>query len=417
MSHAITPASSLETTPRGEVTAAEWERVRRIGLLVAAGGATAFVVLGLIHWLLHRDQGLHAAKQLFVSYLVGYNYWLGSALGGLVFLMLQYVTGGAWGLFLRRILEASASMILPLAVLFIPMIFGLPIVYEEYGRWTPVLSDDANLQFKAMWLSAPAVTIKTILYFACWIGMASLFRRWSRQQDQGADGTLLERCETLGAPGIVVYALTITFASIDWVMSLEPDWYSTIFPAMFAVGQLLNGYAFALTVFLFLSDRPPFAGAVRPAHMRDFGSLLLAFVMFWAYMSFSQFLLIWVGNLPEETPWYLMRSRGGWQFVVSFIALFHFAVPFMLLLFRDIKDHRRRLLAVAAGLMIMRFIDLFWWIEPSLNHYGQYFYWLLDIAAWTAVGGLCVWWFAGQLNSRPLLPWNDPYLAEVLHHE
>jgi hypothetical protein len=412
VSHAITPASSLETAPRGEVTPAEWERVRRTALLVAAGGAAAFVVLGLLHWLMHRDEGL---KQLFVSYLVGFNYWLGTSLGGLVFLMLQYVTGGAWGLMLRRILEASSSMIFLLAVLFIPILIGLPFIYE-YAQWVPIHTEP-KLHGKAVWLSAPAITIKAILYFACWIGMAALFRRWSQQQDAGANGRILERCESLGAPGIVLYAVTISFASIDWVMALEPDWYSTIYPAMFSVGQLLNGYAFALTVFLLLADRPPFAGHVHPGHMRDFGSLLLAFVMFWAYMSFSQFLLIWVGNLPEETPWYLLRSRGGWQYVVGFIALIHFAVPFMLLLLRDIKEHRRRLLAVAFGLLIMRFVDLFWWIEPSLNHQGAYFFWLLDIAAWTAVGGVCVWWFAGQLGSRTLLPWKDPNLAEALRHE
>ncbi|HTU21427.1 MAG TPA: hypothetical protein VMG10_25545 [Gemmataceae bacterium] len=414
MSHAITPATSLETAPRGEVTPGEWERVRRYALIAAGGGATAFVLFGLLHWLLHRDEG---AKQLFVSYLVGYNYWLGCGLGGLVFLMLQYVTGGAWGLLLRRILEASASTILPLAVLFIPILAGLPIVYEEFGHWTPVHPHDSKLQFKAVWLSAPAITIKAIVFFACWIGLAYLFRRWSQQQDEGANGQLLERCESLGAPGIVVYAATITFASIDWVMALQPDWYSTIYPVMFAVGQLLNGYAFALTVFLLLSDRPPFAGSIHASHMRDFGSLLLAFVMFWAYMSFSQLLLVWVANLPEETPWYLLRARGGWQYVAIFIALFHFAVPFILLLLRDIKEYRRRLLAVAAGLLVMRFIDLFWWIEPSLKHEGEYFFWLMDIAAWLAVGGLYVWWFTGQLRSRSLLPMKDPNLAEALRDE
>ncbi|HTU20617.1 MAG TPA: hypothetical protein VMG10_21330 [Gemmataceae bacterium] len=413
MSHAITPAASLETPQRGEVTPSEWERVRRYGLFAAGGGAAAFVLFALIHWLLHRDEG---PKQLFVSYLVGYNYWLGTALGGLVFLMLQYVTGGAWGLLLRRILEASASTILLLAVLFIPILIGLPFVYE-YGQWTPLHPHEPKLYAKAVWLSAPAITVKAIVFFACWIGLASLFRRWSRQQDEGADGRLLERCENLGAPGIVVYALTITFASIDWVMSLQPDWYSTIFPVMFAVGQLLNGYAFALAVLLLLSDRPPFAGSIHASHMRDFGSLLLAFVMFWAYMSFSQLLLVWVANLPEETPWYLIRSRGGWQYVAGFIALFHFAVPFLLLLLRDIKEHRRRLLTVAAGLLVMRFIDLFWWIEPSLKHEGEYFYWLMDLAAWVSVGGLYVWWFAGQLRSRSLLPLKDPYLAEALRDE
>jgi hypothetical protein len=383
-----------------------------MALLVAAGGAVAFIALAVLHWLMHRDEG---AKQIFVSYLVGFNYWLGAALGGLVFLMLQYVTGGAWGLFLRRILEASASMVFVLAVLFVPLIFALPVVYE-YGKWTPVPTEE-KLHGKAIFLSAPAITAKAIVFFACWIGMTYLFRLWSKQQDEGADGRILQRCETLGAPGIVLYALTITFASVDWVMALDPEWYSTIFPVMFSVGQLLNGYAFALTVFLLLANRPPFTGSVHPAHMRDFGSLLLAFVMFWAYMSFSQFLLIWVGNLPEEIPWYLQRSRGGWQYIAGFIAFFHFAVPFMLLLLRDIKEHRRRLLAVAIGLLVMRFIDLFWWIEPSLNHQGAYLYWLLDIAAWIAVGGVCVWWFAGQLRSRPLLPWKDPYLAEALRNE
>jgi hypothetical protein len=166
-----------------------------------------------------------------------------------------------------------------------------------------------------------------------------------------------------------------------------------------------------------LADRPPFAGSIHPAHMRDFGSLLLAFVMFWAYMAFSQFLLIWVGNLPEEIPWYLRRSRAGWQYVIIFIAIFHFAVPFLLLLLRDIKEHRHRLLAVAIGLLVMRFLDMFWWIEPAFNHEGKYFYWLLDIAAWVGVGGLSVWWFLGQLRSRPLLPFKDPNLAEALKDE
>jgi hypothetical protein len=412
VSSAITPASSLTAEPRGEVTAAEWERCRRLALYAAGGGLAAFVLLGLLLWATH---GIDAPKQFFVSYLVGYSYWLGSALGGLVFLMLQYITGGAWGLLLRRILEASASLVLPLAVLFVPILLGLPFVYE-YGQWTPI-DTKPELHQKAIWLSAPAVTVKAILFFACWIAMAYLFRRWSQQQDEGANGRVLERCETLGAPGIVVYALTITFASIDWVMSLQPDWYSTIYPVMFSVGQLLNGYAFALAVFLLLADRPPFAGSIHPAHMRDFGSLLLAFVMFWAYMAFSQFLLIWVGNLPEETPWYLLRSRGGWQYVIIFIAIFHFAVPFMLLLLRDIKEHRQRLLAVAVGLLAMRFLDMFWWIEPAFNHEGKYFYWLLDIAAWVGVGGLSVWWFLGQLRSRPLLPFKDPYLAEALKDE
>jgi hypothetical protein len=413
MSSAITPASSLASNPpRAELTGAEWDRHRRTALLAAGGGLAAFALVGLLLWL---TNGIHAPKQLFLSYLVGYNYWLGSALGCLVFLMLQYVTGGAWGILLRRILEAAASTLPLLAILFVPILIGLPYVYE-YGQWS-VVSTSELLRFKAVWLSAPFVVGKTIAYFACWIGLMVLFRRWSKQQDEGADGRILERCENVGAPGIIVYALTITFASIDWVMSLEPAWYSTIYPVMFAVGQLLNGFAFALTVLLLLADRPPFAGALRPSHLRDLGSLLLTFVIFWAYMSFSQFLLIWVGNLPEETPWYLRRSREGWQYVVIVIAICHFGLPFLMLLLRDIKEHRGRLLGVAVGLLAMRFLDMFWWVEPAFDHEGEYFYWLLDLSAWVGVGGVYIWWFLGQLKSRPLLPFKDPNLAEALRHE
>ena len=412
MSHAMNLGTTVETVQRPEVSPAEWDRMRRYAALTGLGGATVFALVGLILWLTH---GIEAPKQLFVSYLVGYNYWLGCALGSLVFLMLQYVTGGAWGLLLRRSFEASVSALVPLALLFIPVLIGLPFVYE-YGQWTPI-EGEPKLHGKAIWLSAPAVTIKAAIFFACWIGLATAFRRWSKQQDEGANGRVLDRCESLGAPGIVVYAFTITFASIDWVMSLQPDWYSTIFPVMYAVGQLLNGFAFALTVFLILSNRPPFAGSIHPRHMRDLGSLLLAFVMFWAYMSFSQFLLIWVGNLPEENPWYLLRTRGGWEYVIIAIAFFHFAVPFMLLILRDIKEHRNRLMAVAIGLLFMRFVDLLWWIEPAQDHRGQYFFWLLDVSAWLGVGGFFVWWFAGQLRSRPLLPLNDPNLAEALRDE
>ncbi len=412
MSHAITTAHPIETDSRPEVSAEEWKRVRRLCALATGAGAAAFCLLGLLLWMMN---GIDAPKQLFVSYLVGFNYWLGCALGGLVFLMLQYVTGGAWGILLRRIFEASASTLVPLAILIVPLIFGLSFVYE-YGQWTPKPTEP-KLASKAVWLSAPAVALKAAIFFACWNGLAYWFRRWSRQQDEGTGVGTLDRCESLGAPGILIYALTVTFASIDWVMSLQPEWYSTIFPVMYAVGQLLNGYAFALVVFLLLSNRPPFAGAIHPAHMRDFGSLLLAFVMFWAYMSFSQFLLVWVGNLKEEIPWYLLRARGGWEFVIIFIAIFHFAVPFLLLMLRDVKEHRRRLLAVAIGLLMMRFLDLFWWIEPSLNHHGQYFYWMLDVSAWVAIGGSFLWWFTGTLSNRPLLPLKDPNLAEALRDE
>jgi hypothetical protein len=413
LSSAITPTTTgLISSPPAELSAADWDRFRHTALRVAGGGLAAFVLLGLFLWL---TGGIDPRRQFFLSYLVAYNYWLGAALGSLVFLMLQYVTGGGWGLLLRRILEAAVGTLPLMALLFLPVLCGL-LFASKYTQWNPIPTGEEGY-FKAVWLCFPLVLVRAVIYFACWTGLAWRFRAWSKQQDEGGDGRILERCEGLGAPGILVYALTITFASIDWVMALETDWYSTIYPLMFAVGQLLNGFAFVLTVLLLLADRPPFAGVLRPRHLRDFGSLLLTFVIFWAYMSFSQFMLMWVGNLPEEIPWYLRRSREGWQYLVIVIVVCHFGLPFLLLLLRDVKEHRQRLLAVSLGLLGMRFLDMFWWVEPAFNHEGQHFFWLLDISAWFGIGGIFIWWFLGQLMSRPLLPLKDPNLAEALRDE
>jgi hypothetical protein len=207
----------------------------------------------------------------------------------------------------------------------------------------------------------------------------------------------------LSGPGLVLYGVTITLAAVDWSMSLEPYWYSTIYPVLYAVGQILTAFAFAVVVLTLLA-RGPLAGVVRPQHLRDLGSLMLTFVMFWAYMSFSQFLLIWVGNLPEEIPWYLRRTRGGWQWVALALALLHFAVPFVLLLLRGVKEDGPWLMAVAGWLLLVRFLDVFWWIEPAYPHDGQYLFWLLDVGAVVGVGGVWVWWFVSLLRRGPLLP-------------
>jgi hypothetical protein len=415
VSTAITTVGSPEWEERfraASIAEAEWDRWQRTALIAAAAGAAAFALIAL---LLYFTNGIDAPRQFFLSYMVGYQYWLGVGVGCLVFLMMQYLTGGAWGMLLRRILGAGSGTLLPLAVLFIPLLFGVYPLYE----WADPekVKASADLQHKShvlqYYLNVPFFTVRAVLYFACWLVMTYFLRRWGRIEAGGGRG----RAATLSGPGIVLYGLTITFASVDWVMSLEPAWYSTIYPVMFAIGQLLTSYCFALSVFMLLAMRPPLSDVVRPVHLRDFGSFLLAFVLMWAYMSFSQFLLIWVGNLPEEIPWYLRRSREGWQYVVIAIALFHFAVPFLLLLMRDIKEHARRLAAVCVGLLAMRFLDFFWWVEPAVPHEGQYFFWLLDLSAWVAVGGVCVWWFLGQLRRRPLLPLNDPYLAEALGHD
>jgi hypothetical protein len=420
----------------------EWQQARRTALLVAAAGVVAFVVVGAV---LYSAGRIPSTRQFFQSYLVGYLFWLGAGLGCLVLLMVQHVTGGAWGVVLRRVVESGSRTLWLLALLFLPVAAGTvaglvdrdeprpaaedgraaaePVLHGLYLWAEPVVvAHDAELQEKVKWyLNVPFFLGRAVGFFAVWLLFAAILNRWSLEQDANA-AFPPRRFRLVSGPGLLLYGFTITFASIDWVMSLNPTWYSTIFPPLFATGQVLTGLAFAITVLLLLAAHQPLSGVLYPQLMRDLGNLLLAFVMLWAYMSFSQFLLVWVGNLPEETPWYLRRGvqlREGWTDPYRWVALtllvLHFAVPFLLLLQRDIKEKRRWLAAIAVGVMALHCLDVFWWVEPAYPHEG-YFFWLLDLAAVAAVGGLWVYCFLGELKTRPLLPANDPGLPRVLEH-
>jgi hypothetical protein len=440
----------------------EWDRLRRLALVAAAGGVAAFVVLGV---LLYFAGGLTSPQQYFLSYLVAFIYWVGISAGSLVLLMIQYLSGGAWGLVLRRVFEAAAR-ILPFGlVLAVPLIITVFMGDYSLYPWAHH-AEAAELGKKVAYLNAPFWTVRTVIYFGIWTVLAYFLTRWAAIQDQGplppgsmmaagdghrqltpgAPGTGLRSAEVdaetritaypppgsvngegllqfqrrfrlLSGPGLALYGLCITFGSIDWGMSLEPHWYSTMYPLLFAVGQLLNAMAFGVVTILLLSRRAPLADAVNRSHRRDFGSLLLTFVMFWGYMAICQFLLIFAENLPEEVPWYLRRSYGAWKVPLVLIFVFHFVVPFLLLLSRDVKQNPRTLLGAAGLLLVMRFVDIFWWIEPSYIHDGQYAFWLLDLAALVGVGGAWLYLFLGLLRSRPLLPLRDPYLTEALTHE
>lgn len=402
----------------------EWDRVQRTALLAAAGGV---VVFALVAGALYVTKTITTPAQLLLSYLVGYQFWLGIGLGCLVILMLQHLTGGAWGLMLRRILESSSRTLLLLAILFLPLLLGVRSIYawasdapsaaiEPPSAPQPEAKGGAGSP-PVEYMNVPLFVVRSVAYFLIWLGLAFFLVRWSADQEIRDRATNRQRrFRMLSAPGLVLYGATITLASVDWVMSLEPHWYSTIYPVLFATGQVLTAFAFAVAVLVLLATRPPLAEVVTREGLRDLGSLLLAFVMFWAYMSVSQFLLIWVGNLPEEIPWYLRRIRGGWQWIALLVVVFHFSLPFLLLLSRDIKEHGRRLAVVAVGILVMRFIDIFWWIEPAYRHPGQYIFWLLDLSALVAVGGVWIWVFIAQLRKLPLLPTHDPSFAEALPH-
>jgi len=355
--------------------------------------------------------GFADPERLFRSYLFAYVYWAGIAIGSLAIIMLHHLSGGGWGMMIRRLLEAATRTLPLVAVLFLPVVLGLKPLYE-WAR-PEVVEADKILQFKAPYLNVPFFLLRTVFYFSCWIALAHFLNRWSRQQDETGNPSLADRMETLSGPGLVLFGATVTFASFDWVMSLEPHWFSTVFGLSFMVGQVLTALPFAIAMTAYLSGRKPMSEAVTAAHFHDLGKLTLAFVMLWAYLSFSQFLIIWSGNLPEETPYYLKRLTGGWQFFQLALILFHFALPFILLLSRSLKRSGAKLVKVAGLILLMRFVDLYTQIIPAGHHAELHLSWM-DLAAPIGIGGLWLSAFLRQLESRPVLPVRDPHFAEAL---
>jgi hypothetical protein len=358
----------------------------------------------------------------FRAWLIAYLLFLGIALGSMALLMIQHLTGGAWGVF-RRVFEASSRTLPLLAILFLPVILGMGTLYS----WThpEYVQQDEVLRHKAVYLNTAFFLGRALVYFASWILIAWTLTRWSRRQDEG-DATVNRRLQFLSGGGIVVYAFTTMFASVDWVMSINPHWYSTLFGFIFVGGQGLSALAFTIVAGAFLAGRAPMAGLLKPNHFHDLGKLSLAFVMLWAYFNFSQYLLVYAANLVEEIPYFVARTSHGWQYLAVFLVLFHFAAPFLLLLSRDLKRTPRRLVILALWLLVIRFIDLFMLVSPEFDatganlhllegeHESALFVHWLDLAAPLAVGGLWVWMFFTQLAQRPLLAFRDPYLREAL---
>jgi hypothetical protein len=354
--------------------------------------------------------------QFFRSWLVGFLFCLGLALGSLGLLMLQHMSGGQWGLVGRRVFEAASRTLPVVALMFIPLLFGLHDLFE-WARPEAVRAS-AILQSKAPYLNVQFFIVRAVIYFAVWLGCSVLLNRWSAEQDRGVATTTADsvRFRTVSAPGLLVYVLTMTFASVDWIMSLDPEWYSTIFGLLTVAGQGLVSLAFAIAVLAMVYPSGALGEWVGPRQFHDLGKLLLAFVMFWAYLAFSQFLIVWSGNLPEEIPWYLERMRGGWGVVALLIVVGHFALPFALLLSRDLKHHAGLLAKVALVVMVMRLVDLVWLVAPTAEHHGFPVHWM-DVVIPSGLVGAWVFAFARQLRSRPLMPVNDPYFEEAFAHD
>jgi hypothetical protein len=352
-------------------------------------------------------------EQFLHSYLVAYLFWIGITLGCCAIVMLHNLTGGGWGLIVRRMLESATRTIPLMAILILPVLLGMPYLYV----WAQpdAVAGSELLQHKSSYLNPTFFWIRTIFYFTVWFTLAYFLNKWSSHRDVAAEPKQTARLRALSAPGILIYAVTVTFASVDWVMSLEPEYFSTIYGMIFMVGQALTALAFVVGVAMLLANRKPLDEAISKGRLNDLGNLMLAFVMLWAYVAFSQFLIIWSGNLPEEITWYIHRLSGGWATVAVLLIVFHFALPFLFLLSRDVKRKMRRLLFVAAALIFMRWVDLFWLVKPAYSESSLAVNWM-DFLTPIGVGGIWLATFIWQLKKRPLLPVNDPNFGKNPAH-
>lgn len=342
-----------------EALQARLGRMQFIALILGIVGSLACVAIGAV-----------TPARLFPAYLVSYLFWLGLGVGSLGLLMLHSLVGGAWGRLIRAPLRASTATMIPLAILFLPLLLGTDILYP----WTDPdhVERSEAVREKIAYLNMPFFLGRAGVIFAIWIGLG-----WVYSRSIGGAGSRRDRlAESLGGPGLVLYVLSVTFASVDWSMSIEPDWFSSIYGVMRIVGQALSALAFTTSIALVLSGKlsEPATEDRSDEHDRtaswfnDLGNLLLAFVMLWAYIAFSQFLIIWNGNLTEEIPWYLKRTRGGWQWLALVLVLFHFFLPFLVLLLRTVKRRARLLLAVAVMIVVMHLLDIIWLVMPAFSY-------------------------------------------------
>ncbi len=376
--------------------------------------------IGLVIWIVGA---LTDTENALRGWLLGFILWAGIAFGGLGILMLQYVTGGAWGVVIRRVVEACARTIPFVGLLFLPIAFG---VYELY-EWANH-PEDKIIAWRGIYMQPAWWVARTVVYFIVFSAMAYLLSGWGAKQDASADyeesAKWLGRATAVSAPGIVLFVALVTFASVDWMMTLEPHWFSTMWGFLFTAGWALSCFCFSVAILAYFSDKPPLDRVLGKRHFHDIGKLMLALVMIWAYFNFSQYLIIWSGNLTEETPFYLVRSKGGWGAMGLFLIVFHFAFPFLILLMQDFKRKAKWLAAIALFIIFMRLVDMYYIIGPSPK-IGEFKLHLLevpfrlspwDIVAPIAIGGIWFALFVWQLRKRPLVPLNDPFFENAIKH-
>jgi hypothetical protein len=381
--------------------AADLDRLGRTAL--AVGGAGALATAGF---------ALANPGRFFQAYLVGYVWVLGLALGSFGLMTIHHLSRGGWGLMIRRILEAATRTLPMLALAFAPIPLGMKVLYpwaSSHGHGHGHAS-----AFRDAYLTPTGFIARAAVCFIIWSAFSLMLSRMSLKQDRTGELRLGKRMQSVAAAAVVAHVIAMTACAVDWLMSLTPHWASTIYGFYVLVGQIVAALAFVIVMSVFLAGRAPLAGRFRTEHFHDYGKLLLAFVMIWAYFSVSQFLIIWSGNLPEETSWYMSRMHGGWKWFSLALVILHFVLPFVLLLSRNLKRDGARLAQVAGMMLIVRWLDLYWLVAPAFSERANVH--PLDVTAALALGGLWLFLFTRELKTRSLLPDREPALKEALGH-
>ncbi len=389
--------------------------IKKYQSIALGAGGIAFIAWAIGTYF-NVEQGLR-------SWLLGFIFWSGLGLGSIGVLMLQYLTGGAWGVVIRRIVEAASRTLPLIFVVFLPILFGLTYLYE----WTHLPADDYAMVHRGWFMTTESWILRSVVYFIFFAAMVYPLNKWSAAQDASKDheeaARWLGRATAFSGPTMVIYVLVVTFATVDWVMMLEPHWFSTIWGFLFVAGWALAIFSFSVALLALLSDKAPMNRVLDKRHFHDLGKLMLAFTMVWTYFNFSQFLIIWSGNIPEETGYYIFRFDGGWQWIAGGLLLFHFAFPFLILLQQDFKRKAKLLASMAGFILVMRLVDMYFLIGPTprIETHGkglpllESFSWM-DIVAPIAVGGFWMAFFFYQYAKRPIMPIMDPFLQRAIDH-
>lgn len=405
-------STTVRITPADFAPPAILTRFRAAALVVGVVCSVIAIVVAVVD-----------VKLFLQSWLVAFMFWLGLSLGCLTLLMLQYTTGGNWGILGRRFWEAATKTLPFLFLMWLPLVFGMKVIYP----WTTMSKEELLPDRVKFWLNPTLFVIRGLIYFALWGLWAWRLNRWShREERDDATPQRFVNIQNFSGAGIVMYGLTITFAAVDWIMSLSPLWWSTVYGMIFMVGECLTAFAFTIYLLARFAQMEPLARIVKSDHYHDYGKLMFTFVILWAYLSFSQWLIIWQGNITGEIRWYLDRVHGHWKWIATGLIFFHFVLPFAIMLSRSLKRQPRKLVRMAFWILVIRLVDLFWYVQPNFHQAVEAhgdpstlapISWPvigMNIVNLLAIGGLWLTIFYYYLGKRSLMPVNDPHFVEML---